>query len=76
MRNQPRGGMGSTEPGTAAVKFTPQAGHKYEIEVRAPADAYATRVWERGKWAPAVRDRTADRIVSGEPEWTDQKCAP
>jgi formylglycine-generating enzyme required for sulfatase activity len=71
MRNQPRTGIGNAGPGVAAVKFTPQAGHKYEIEVRALADAYATRVWEREKWVPVVRDRTDDRLVSGEPEWRE-----
>jgi ketosteroid isomerase-like protein len=71
MRNEPRSGVGNAGPGTAVVKFTPQAGHKYEIEVRAPADSYATRVWVREQWAPVVRDRSDDRIVSGEPEWKD-----
>jgi len=59
--------------GFAAVRFTPEAGHKYEIEVRTD-DAFARRVFERGTWKPVVRDRTTDRIVSGEPEWSDAAC--
>ena len=62
--------------GYATIRFTPEAGHKYEIEVRAPATSFSTRVWERGTWTPAVRDRTGDRIVSGEPEWSDDACPP
>ena len=78
MRNEPRAGMGNAGPGTAVVKFTPETGHKYEIEVRDAGDAYATRVWQREKWVPVVRDRTADRIVSSLPEWADwaeEDCA-
>ena len=60
--------------GFATVRFTPEAGHKYEIEVRAPATSFSSRVWERGSWKPAVRDRTVDRLVSGEPEWSDTAC--
>ena len=68
--------MGSdpARAGFATVRFTPEAGHKYEIEVRAPATSFSSRVWERGAWTPAVRDRTADRIVSGEPQWSDVAC--
>jgi ketosteroid isomerase-like protein len=76
MRNQPRSGMGGQAAGVAVVKFTPEAGHAYEVEVRAPGESFSTRVWERGQWSPVVRDRTVDRIVSSEPEWTDAACPP
>jgi hypothetical protein len=78
MRNAPRPGVpeGEAAPGTAVVRFTLEAGHKYEVEIRAPALAFSTRVWERGEWKPVVRDRTADRIVSGEPEWKGSGCGP
>ena len=60
--------------GFATVRFTPEVGHRYEIEVRAPAMSYSRKVWERGTWKPVVRDRTADLIVTGEPEWSDSAC--
>jgi len=66
----------SAAPGVATVRFTPEPGHKYEVEVRASPSAFARRVWERGDWKPVVRDRTADRIVSNEPEWSDSGCKP
>ena len=69
-------GSDPARAGYATVGFTPEAGHKYEIEVRAPATSFSTRTWDRGTWKPAVRDRTADRIVSGEPEWSDSACPP
>ena len=76
MRNDPREGAESqqrivpkTGPGFAAVSFTLEASHKYEIEVRASEMAFSTRVWERGDWKPVVRDRTADRVVSSEANW-------
>src|SRR5215213_8268934 len=47
MRNEPRPGVPNASPGVAAVSFEPEAGHKYEIEVRAPATAYSQRVWTR-----------------------------
>jgi hypothetical protein len=62
--------------GVATVRFTPEKGHRYEIEVRAPALAFSRRVWEPGDWKPVVRDRTVDRIVSSEPEWNDSACRP
>jgi hypothetical protein len=65
----------SPQAGFATVRFTPEAGHKYEIEVRTDeATAFARRSFERGTWKPVVRDRTADRIVSGEPEWGNVAC--
>jgi hypothetical protein len=60
--------------GFPTVRFTPEVGHKYEIEVRAAPITFARRAWERGAWKPVVRDRTADRIVTGEPEWSDSAC--
>jgi hypothetical protein len=79
MRNQPRPGMahaGDADAGTAIVQFTPEPGHRYEVEVRADAAAFSARVWPKGGWVPVVRDRTADRVVSGEPEWATPPCAP
>jgi hypothetical protein len=68
-------GSDAGQAGFAAVRFTPEAGHKYEIEVRTDqTTAFARRLFERGKWKPVVRDRTADRIVSGEPAWSDSAC--
>lgn len=63
------------EAGFATVRFVPEAGHKYEIEVRTDeATAFARRSFPRGKWKPVVRDRTADRLVTGEPEWSSSAC--
>ena len=78
MRNNPRKGMMTTPPapGVAVIKFTVEAGHKYELETRAESTTYSTRVWERGAWSPAVRDRTADRVVATEPVWIDGGCLP
>ena len=68
-------GSDSAQAGFATVRFTPEAGHKYEIEVRTDeVTAFARRSFERGTWKPVVRDRTTDRIVSGEPEWSDSGC--
>jgi hypothetical protein len=75
MRNEPRPGVPSADPGTATVRFTVERGHHYEIEVRAPAASYATRVWKKGEWTPVVRDRTVDRIASEAPEWNTPSCA-
>jgi hypothetical protein len=61
-------------PGVAVVAFTLEAGHKYEVEVRASPTAFSSRTWERGEWKPVVRDRTIDRIVSGEPRWSGSVC--
>lgn len=60
--------------GYATVRFTPEVGHKYEIEVRAPAMSFPRRAWERGTWKPVVRDRTTNVIVTGEPEWSATAC--
>lgn len=79
MRNQPRPGMGPApgdSPGVAVVTFTIEEGHEYEVEVRAPAATYSTRVWEQLEWAPVVRDRTLDRLVSSDPRWTHEACRP
>jgi hypothetical protein len=79
MRNQPRAGMapsGDADAGTAIVQFTPEPGHRYEVEVRADATSFSRRVWTSGAWAPVVRDRTTDRVVSGEPDWAAPPCTP
>jgi hypothetical protein len=80
MRNQPRTNVAphqrvaDTAAGVAVISFVPEIGHTYEIEVRADAMAYSRRVYPKGEWMPVVRDRTTDRVVSGEPEWIDGKC--
>jgi hypothetical protein len=76
MRNQPRTGVAGADPGTAIVHFSPEPGHRYEVEVRADATTFSTRVWTRGAWTPVVRDRTADRVVSSDPEWAAPPCQP
>ena len=78
MRNEPREGWPGavTAPGAATISFTPETGHEYEAEIRAPLDSFSWRVWKPGEWRPVVRDRTDDRIVSGEPEWSDAVCPP
>lgn len=76
MRNAPRVGAGGldVEAGDASVTFTLEAGGKYEVEVRAPGQSYARRVWAKGEWIPAVRQRNPDRIVSGEAVWENGPC--
>jgi hypothetical protein len=74
MRNEPRSGVDDREPGFATVRFTPEPGHRYEVEVRAAASTYSRRVWPEGQWVPAVRDRTTDRIVSTAPTWGPPAC--
>jgi hypothetical protein len=74
MRNEPRPGIANAAPGLAVITFTPEAGHQYEIEVQTVASANSTRVWPRGKWTPAVRDRTSDRVVSSAPSWIESGC--
>jgi hypothetical protein len=81
MRNEPRQGVEPHQrihpkgsPGVATVSFTVEANHKYEVEVRASAMAFSSRVWERGEWKPVVRDRTTNRLISGEPLWSDSGC--
>lgn len=74
MRNQPRSGGANAPPGYATVTFTPAAGHKYEVEVRAAATMFSVRVWPEGQWVPVVRDRTTDAVVSGEPAWGPPPC--
>src|SRR5262245_1186589 len=78
MRNEPRPGSPDSpaQPGVAVIGFMPEAGHKYEVEVRAPEASYAWRVWRQGEWRPVVRDRTVDRVVSSEPEWRESPCGP
>ena len=72
--NQPRSGVPTEDPGVGAIPFTIEPGHRYEVELRAPAASYSSRVWKKGDWTPVVRDRTTDRIVSGEVAWTDGGC--
>jgi hypothetical protein len=74
MRNEPRPGIENADPGLAVITFTPEAGHKYEIEVQAAATANSTRVWPRGEWTPTVRDRTSNRVVSDNPRWVASGC--
>jgi hypothetical protein len=75
MKNVPRHAAAEAgSPGFALIRFTPEAGHRYEVEVRAPETSFSTRVWSRGEWKPVVRDRTTDEIVSGKPEWRDEAC--
>jgi len=72
MRNDPRSGTPvkpDGAPGVALVRFTLESGHRYEVEVRAPADSFSSRVWSEGEWKPVVRDRTIDGVVSSDPEW-------
>jgi len=77
MRNDPRPGVADADPGFAILRFTPEPGHRYDLEVRAEATAFARRVWPRGQWTPVVRDRTTDAIVSGPPEWiATPHCTP
>ena len=70
MRSQPRHGGVVPDSGWAAITFTAEPGHRYEVEVRADATAFSTRVWRSGEWRPVVRDRTTDRIVSSAPVWS------
>jgi hypothetical protein len=74
MRNEPRSGVPNNAPGQAAIEFTPEEGHIYEIGVRGDAAAFSRRVWKRGEWKPVVRDRTTDQIVSEDPIWVDHGC--
>jgi hypothetical protein len=79
MRNEPRSGGDASSagsPGVATVTFRLEAGHDYEVEVRAEAMTFSRRVWPPQQWTPVVRDRTADRIVSSEPQWTGDGCRP
>ncbi len=74
MKHAPRTGIANAAPGHATVTFTPEPGHRYEVEVRAPSTAFSRRVFAQGAWTPVVRDRTTDRIVSTDPVWTDGSC--
>ena len=74
MRNQPRAGTEDVPAGYATVTFSPEVGHRYEIEVRSAPQAFSRRVWPEGAWTPVVRDRTDDRLVSGEPVWGPPPC--
>ena len=75
MRSQARAGRSVPDAGTAAVTFTAEAGHRYEVEIRADAAAFSSRSWRAGEWLPVVRDRTTDRIVSDAARWGDSACS-
>ena len=75
MKNEPRPGIENVAAGLALITFTPQAGHRYEIEVQTVASANSMRVWPRGKWTPTVRDRITGTVVSNEPRWIAVGCA-
>ena len=55
--------------------YVDAGGHRYEVEVRAAPQTFSTRVWTEGHWAPVVRHRTADRLVSTEPVWGPPPCS-
>jgi hypothetical protein len=76
MKNQPRTGVTNSgdDPGVAVIHFTPENGHRYEIETRGHVESYSTRVWRKKEWKPVVRDRTTGQIVSSDPEWVDTDC--
>jgi hypothetical protein len=76
MRSEPRRDQTVPEAGTATIAFTAQEGHRYEVEVRADAEAFSSRLWRTGEWIPVVRDRTTDRIVSDTPRWHQPPCTP
>jgi len=76
MRSDPRPGapVSDATPGIAVIRFTPETGHKYDVEIRAAMTAYSWRRWKQGDWKPVVRDRSVDRVVSTEPEWMAAGC--
>jgi hypothetical protein len=74
MRNAPPSGVTTADPGVAAIRFSVEPSHRYEVEVRAPALSYSSRTWKKSEWAPVVRDRSTDRIVSGDPDWEAVAC--
>lgn len=74
MRNQPRPGIAEAAAGYATVTFTPEAGHRYEIEVRAAPQTFSQRVWPEGAWTPVVRDHTDNRLVGSVPVWGPPPC--
>jgi hypothetical protein len=76
MRVLPRPGRTATVPGTATISFTAEAGHRYEAEVRAEPTAFSSRAWTAGQWTPVIRDRTTDRIVSGDADWRGDGGCP
>lgn len=76
MRGQERPGRSLPDPGTAAVTFTAEAGHRYEVEVRADTAAFSSRAWKAGQWIPVVRDRTTNRVVSDAARWVGSQCEP
>ncbi len=75
MRNQPRAGVAGAVPGFATVTLTPEPWRHYKVEVRSAPQTFSARVWPEGQWTPVVRDRTADRVVSGELVWRPPPCS-
>jgi hypothetical protein len=74
MRSQARPGRPQPDSGRASISFTAEAGHRYEVEVRAEPEAFSSRAWRAGEWTPVVRNRTTDRLVSSEPQWAAGSC--
>jgi len=75
MRSEPRSGDPAPDSGTATVSFEAETGHRYEVEIRADAATFSSRVWRANEWIPVVRDRTTDRIVSDAPRWSEAGCS-
>jgi hypothetical protein len=75
MRSEPRSGGPAPDSGTATVSFEAETGHRYEVEVRADAATFSSRVWRANEWIPVVRDRTTDRIVSDAARWSEAGCS-
>ena len=75
MRSEPRTGGAVPDPGTATISFKAETGHRYEVEVRADAATFSSRVWRASEWIPVVRDRTTDRIVSDAARWSEAGCS-
>ena len=75
MRSEPRSGGPAPDSGTATVSFEAETGHRYEVEIRADAATFSSRVWRANEWIPVVRDRTTDRIVSDAARWSEAGCS-
>ena len=68
---------GDSDPGTAIVRFTPEPGHRYEVEVRADADHLLHAGVAEGRLdAGRARPHRPIAIVSGDPEWAAPPCQP
>jgi hypothetical protein len=75
MRSEPRTGGPAPDSGTATISFKAETGHRYEVEVRADAATFSSRVWRANEWTPVVRDRTTERIVSDAARWSEAGCS-